>query len=158
MSEVTDLIKQYRAGEFDFQELVNKLVAFPWKPLPPSFFDCEGLSMDEAAMLTDEAAFDLEEGTVEEVEMAWLDDLLTDEEFEQLEDLLPEERSEPPKNFRIYDRKTAEYDIEGFLGQAPPAFPPLSQRGRVPRKTNKPPSVSGTRKKRRKASRTDAAK
>jgi len=98
MSEVTDLIKQYRDGEFDRQELVNKLMVFPWKPLPPSFFDDESLSLDEAAMLTDECAIDLEEGTIEELEMALIDGLLTDEEFEQLDAVLPHERSEPPKD------------------------------------------------------------
>ena len=70
MSSATDLIKQYRDGEFNFQELVTKLKAFPWKPSRPSFFDDESLSLTEAAMLTDESNFDFEGGTVEEVEEA----------------------------------------------------------------------------------------
>ncbi|HET9475897.1 MAG TPA: hypothetical protein VFP63_00250 [Dehalococcoidia bacterium] len=70
MSEITDIIKKYRDGEFSFSELKKKLKKFPLKPLPPSFFDAEDLTLTEAAMLTDETDFEYEEGTVEEVEMA----------------------------------------------------------------------------------------
>jgi len=86
MGKVLGLVKSYNEGKLTFEALKAKLVTFPWRDLEwPEIFE-RASTMTEGAMLLDEHG-DMgfpEEDTIEELDAAWLDDLLTDEEDDEL--------------------------------------------------------------------------